>query len=431
MADISPEKGVGLGGYPHFDRLNTGVHDPLIAAAIVLDDGATRVALVCLDFLFMSRQHVQAIRQRAAAAAGIHADHIMIACSHTHSAPFAVEWIDPGAPGGIRMPHAGYVAALEDKLVALIRDAAAHLFEARLGVNIGHCGKEAGVGGNRRSPDGPADPDVWTLGVQDAAGNWKACLVRYSLHPTIIHEESTVVTADYPAYVRSELARRFPGMVLLFAQGTSGDQSTRYFRQGQSFSEAERIGSAIGRAAGDTLANLKCSANVPLSVRTANVDIPLRELPSVAEMERRVDRVRARWRQLQEEKAPYLDIQNANLDMLGEEDILAYARVRQSGRRLSNIEGELPAEVQVIGLGDARLVALPAEVFLEFGQRIRSGSPYPKTCVVTLANGCLPGYVYTAEAAAAGGYETGASMMTTQAGEALVAAALKLLRATA
>jgi len=145
-------------------------------------------------------------------------------------------------------------------------------------------------------------------------------------------------------------------------------------------------------------------------------------------MEMRVEQVRARWQKLKAANAPYLTIQNANLDMLGEEDILAFARVRQSGKPLSNIEGEIPAEVQVIGIGDVRIVALPAEVFLEYGQRIRAGSAFSNTLVVTLANGCLPGYVCTAEAYATGGYETGASMLTSQAGEAMVETALNILR---
>lgn len=428
MADISPERGVDLYGYPHFERLNTGVHDPLIASAMVLDDGRTRLAVVCMDFLVISRQHVQAIRRRASAASGIPADNIMISCSHTHSAPCAFEWIESDAPDGFLKTHAGYIAVLENKLVKLIQEAAGHLFEARVGTAVGHCGKEAGVGGNRRDPNGPADPDVWTIGVQDTSGDWKACLVRYSLHPTVIHEESTLVTADYPAYIRQELARRYPGMILLFAQGTSGDQSTRYFRKGQSFDEAERIGAAIGRAAGDTLNNLKCTVNAALSVKSAPAEIRFRDLPSIAEMEPRVKIARERWQRLKAADAPYMEIQNANLTMLGEEDTLTFARVRQSGKPLSFIEGEVPAEVQVIGIGDARIVGLPGEIFVEFGRRIRAGSPFPKTFVVTLANGYLPGYVCTAEAYAAGGYETGASMLTAQAGEALVETALRLLQ---
>ena len=317
---------------------------------------------------------------------------------------------------------------LQDKLTSLIVKASADMFDARLSVDKGICGREQGVGGNRRDPKGPADPEVWTIGVQDNRGKWRACLVKYALHPTIIHEDSTLVTADYPGYIRQYLSKHFPGMIMLFAQGTSGDQSTRYFRKGQSFDEAERIGAAIGRTAGAVLMRQEKLSGVRLGAWSEPVDFQLKILPARAAMEARVKRAREHYESLKTAGAPYLDIQNANLIMLGEEDTLACVRARERGDRIGFIENELPGEVQVIGLGDARLVGLPGEVFVEFGQRIQKGSPFPKTFVLTCANGILPGYVCTAEAYAAGGYETGASLLTPAAGKTLVATALKLLQ---
>ena len=49
VTDISPRPGVELAGYPHHPRPNKGVHDPLQAACLFLDDGRTKLALVTLD----------------------------------------------------------------------------------------------------------------------------------------------------------------------------------------------------------------------------------------------------------------------------------------------------------------------------------------------------------------------------------------------
>jgi hypothetical protein len=65
---------------------------------------------------------------------------------------------------------------------------------------------------------------------------------------------------------------------------------------------------------------------------------------------------------------------------------------------------------------------------VEFGHYIQKESPFPKTFVITCANGILPGYVCTAEAYAAGGYETGASLLTPEAGEILTNKALEILK---
>ena len=427
VTDISPGLGIPLAGYPHFPRHNTGIHDPLMAACIVLDDGATRMAIVCIDTLFFSRRYVQKVRQSAEASTGIPAANILVCCSHTHSSPWGSDFFELGVPGDVIHPDAGYIAMLQDKLTSLIVKASADMFDARLSVEKGICGREQGVGGNRRDPNGPADPEVWTMGIQDNRGKWRACLVKYALHPTIIHEESTLVTADYPGYIRQYLSKHFPGMIMLFAQGTSGDQSTRYFRKGQSFDEAERIGTAIGRVAGEVLMRQEKLCGVRLGAWSEKVRLPLKHLPARTEMESRVNRAREHYSSLKAAGAPYLDVQNANLVMLGEEDTLACVLAQERGDRIGFIEDELPGEVQVIGIGDARLVGLPGEIFVEFGQRIQKGSPFPKTFVVTCANGILPGYVCTAEAYAAGGYETGASLLTPEAGDILTRTAVKIL----
>jgi hypothetical protein len=427
--DISPGPGVPLAGYPHFPRPNTGIHDPLYAGCIVLEDGITRLALVCMDLLMISRRYVRAIRQKAEAQTGIPAANIMICCSHTHSSPWGAEWFELGkTTGELIRPEAAYMAVLENKLVDLIAGSARELFDARMAVDKISCGRECGIGGNRRDPNGPADPEVWAAGVQDSRGTWRACLVRYALHPTVIHEDSSLVTADYPAYIREELSQRYPGMILLFAQGAAGDQSTRYFRQGQSFAEAGRIGKAIGCAAGEVLARMAASGGIRLGVWSATVALALRKLPGRAEMESRVTRAKTRYAALKAAGASYLDVQNANLTVLGEEDTLAFVLMKERGVAMGFIEDELPAEVQVIGIGDTRIVCLPGEVFVEFGRRIQAASPFPKTFVVTLANGILPGYVCTAEAYSTGGYEAGASLLTHEAGEALTTAAVNLLQ---
>jgi len=80
IIDISPEKGVELAGYPHSPRPNTGVHDPLYAACLYLNDGTADVALVTMDLLFFGKSYVKKIRERTGKT-------VMFTTSHTHSGP--------------------------------------------------------------------------------------------------------------------------------------------------------------------------------------------------------------------------------------------------------------------------------------------------------------------------------------------------------
>ncbi|MDF2722089.1 MAG: Alkaline ceramidase domain protein, partial [Paenibacillus sp.] len=88
------------------------------------------------------------------------------------------------------------------------------------------------------------------------------------------------------------------------------------------------------------------------------------------------------------------------------------------------------AEIQAIAFGDAVIVGLPAELFVEFGLRIKSGSPFPLTIVNELTNGSVSGYVCTQEAYRQGGYETRLrpySRLHEETGDLFVEHALKLL----
>lgn len=240
IVDISPKQGVSLGGYPHHPRHNTGIHDPLYASCLVLDDGITALAIVCMDTISYSKRYVRQVREAASAKTGIPPQNIMICCSHSHSAPRASLNLTMDALERDREPDPDFVDDLNNKLVELVLDAVQNTFPARLGIEKGFCGRGQGVGGNRRDPMGVADPEVWTIGVQDQKGNWRAALVKYTLHPTFLHSDNFLVSADYPGYIRKYLDRTKPGMVFLFAQGTSGNQSPRYFRSGKTFTEAER-----------------------------------------------------------------------------------------------------------------------------------------------------------------------------------------------
>ncbi len=67
--------------------------DPLFARALVLDDGATRLAIVMVDTLMMPRELVDDAKKSIEQRTGIPSDRIMVAATHTHTAPSVmVRW---------------------------------------------------------------------------------------------------------------------------------------------------------------------------------------------------------------------------------------------------------------------------------------------------------------------------------------------------
>jgi len=428
IIDISPGEGIELAGYPHFPRHNTGINDPLYASCIFLDSGDTKIALIAMDILFFSRKYVREVRELIQKETGIPKGSIFISVSHTHSGPWTAGRLDLEALEKGQDVDREYVEGLKGKIVRLASDAASHTFDASIGTNSVLCGKEKGIGGNRRHPGGPADPLLWTVAVRDDKNTLRAVIVKYALHPTVIHEDSTLVTADYPGYTRKYLKGKFPDMNMLFMQGTSGDQSTRYFRQGQDFEEARRIGDIIGECAASSIKDTDFKSDIGLGAISQEIDLPLKQLPSEEEAAEAAEKAGAEWESLKSSDAPYIEVQNANLRNLGAEDTLGYVRLKKKGIPISLEADELPSEVQVVTIGDARIVGLPGEVFVQFGLDIQEQSAYEKTIVIELANGCLPGYVCTAEAIKEGGYEAGATMLSDKAGDILVQTAVSLLK---
>jgi len=424
-ADISPPKGMELGGYPHYPRHNTGVHDPLYASCMVLENGARKVAVVTLDLLFFSKKHVKEVRRSIEAEAGIPFHNTMICCTHTHSGPWASGRLDIDALLAGVAQDERYTGFLKETIVEIVRGACENMFEAALGFGLTTCGKESGVGGNRREPGGIADDSVGVVSIKDQSGAVRGILTSYALHPTCLDAENTLASADYPGCMRKHLQRVFPESVFLFAIGAAGNQSTRYFRNGQTFEEAERIGGELGRAVERSIAATVYADDIAIVSSSMEIEIALRELPDEGEAERKAERLKEIYDALP--ATPYIPKQNANLKLLGAEDMLGYIKMLRSGQRIELLEDERPAEICVLRLGGVCIAALPGEVFVEYGLAIRKASPFEATCVFTCANGGLPGYVYTPQALAEGGYETDTSLLDASFGEKLSDAALELL----
>ncbi len=432
--DITPPTGLELAGYPHYPRYNTGFHDPLYATCMLLEKEDTTLAMISLDLLFFSKKHVAEVRRRVKEACGIPGGHIMISCSHTHSGPWASGRLDiESLEAGKEQPKE-YVEFLIATLSDMVKEAKETAFPATFTWGIEVCGAESGVGGNRRIPGGPHDPLVSVMAVRDMEEKVRGVFVNYTLHPTFIHEWSTVCTADYPAYLKLQIEEMEPGAIVGFTQGTSGNQSSRYYRQGESYDEAERVGRILGKAAHKVLEKAVWSDEIELAAATRELELELREFGTEEELIAQVERDEKIYKELyakygdSENREEYYLWQNANLKLLGSEDQLGYVRMQKKGMKIELLEDEAPAEIQVFRLGGTCVIGLPGELFVEFGLYLKAMAGYGMVVVNELTNGVLPGYLYTPESLVTGGYETDTSMLGENFGRHIVDSAIDLAR---
>lgn len=140
--DISPAKGIELAGYPHFLRHNTGVHDPLYASCVYLDNGREKIAVIAMDLLFYSRKYVKEVRKEISRKTSIPEGNIFISVSHTHSGPWAAGRLDMEALGRGLDVDKDYVDGLNRKLVDLALAAYSDTFIASIGSDFVVCGEK-------------------------------------------------------------------------------------------------------------------------------------------------------------------------------------------------------------------------------------------------------------------------------------------------
>ncbi len=404
--DISPTGPVALFGYPHVERTATAVHDPLLASALYLKDGSQAAVLVALDLLMLDAPVARSMRRAVSERLGLAEPQVFISCTHTHSGPVTsrvLAWADDRTIPG---PDSAYLQWVTEQVVLSATRAAAEAQAAEIAWTSADA---RGVGGNRHAPGGPTDPEAGILFVRRAGGGPAlAVTVIYGIHPTVLHEASRLVSADFPHYLRQELRERFgPSLVVLYQMGPSGNQSPRFFVTGQTFSEAERLGRLLGTAVAGGLEKLTprdFHGDCRLQGTLQTLELPRRKMPSVDEAQQILDAYRTEYERLKSRHAEKAQIRTAECAVFGAEGTVTLAQLQASGRIDQVLDACRPIEMQLLQVGDAALLGLPGEWFAECAIELKRRWP-GKVFVASLVNGQLYGYIATAEAAARGGYE--------------------------
>ena len=396
-------------------RMAHGMHDPLHARALVLDDGATTFAIAVVDNIGVRRRAGDQIRAIVAKRCGLAADRILIASTHTHSAPDAQ--VTKGLPEAV-----AYHQILVDGTAEAIVRAHAALRPAAVGHAVQPLPDEVF---NRRwlikpeametnpfggidlvktnppndpkillRPAGPTDPDITILSVQDAESSRPlALLANYAMH-YIGHISKAKISADY----FGEFARLMPsrlaageGFVAMMCNGASGDINNRPLGKSRPRRKPFEQVRIVARKAAD----VACRAYETIGEHRTDARLGMiqREITLLLR--------RPTPEQIEYAKAVLAakdDAERAKLPRSAERyarSTLAFAKARPT----------VTVPLQVLRIGDLGVCAIPFEVFVEIGLGLKRRSPFPRTMVIGIANSKV-GYLPTPEQHKLGGYET-------------------------
>ena len=245
QAEITPIDSQFLRGYPHVERYSTGVHDPLLSAALYLERADEKVLIISNDIVNFTKDQVRLIRKAIAEIVPIQPARILISASHTHSGPTMVNNLSNHADSAVPDPDPAYIELNRKGIVAAAAAAYKNAVEAELFFCVAD---GSGVGTNRRDPSGVSDPEVPVLLAKNKDGAPICCMICCNMHPTVLHEDSKLVSADFPGAARQYLRDQVLGSdcTVLYHMGPAGNQSPRHVTRSNTFEESDRLGVILG-----------------------------------------------------------------------------------------------------------------------------------------------------------------------------------------
>ena len=396
-ADVTPPIGTRMA----YDRVTNTWDMSLRARGIVLLGAGEPIVLCAVDWIGIANEGHDAFRQALAAAAGTTIQRVTVHTLHQHDAPdcdFGAEKIlkDEGLDA-LNFESAFQREALK-RVATAVREAlpaAQTVTEIGLGTAPVHQ-----VASNRRifGPDGKvkavrytstpdpklrAEPEGTIDPLVSLVSFWNtnrpvAVLSYYATHPQSYYRTG-MPNPDFPGIARFLRQLAVPQALHVHFNGAGGNLGAGKYNDGSPENRrllAERLADGMKRAWEAT----KRQAITPESVgwQFEAVALPpskhLEEAKLVAELKGR--------------SAPFLT--------RGEASRLAWLRRCQAGHRI---------EVSCLALGEARLLHLPGELFVEY--QLAAKAERPGRFVAMAAYGDYgPWYIGTERAYTEGGYET-------------------------
>jgi hypothetical protein len=243
-SDITPAVGTPLAGYgARLGKPSTGVHDPTEARALVIDNGAEKIAFLSVDHLGFDHAMIERIRDLVYKATNLAPDHLFVMSSHTHSGGGAYLELFPILAGRY---DAKVRDAYSERAAQAVIAANQTMKAARIAFGAGEA---RGISRFRSTwpPNGPVDPEVGVIRVDAAdTGRPMAVLMNFAAHPTVVSDKNFEFSADYVYYARRAVEGMIGGEVMaLFANGAQGTIAPRAFQGKDEWQRAENVGTIL------------------------------------------------------------------------------------------------------------------------------------------------------------------------------------------
>ncbi len=396
-ADITPAPDAPINNWGAAPTKHaTGIQAPMCATALAIgpvDSDETTVVIVTVDLgWFRTASAAAHVRDGIAARAGVPADRVLVALSHTHAGPA----IDPDA---VLAEDRSQVTGYLDRVVEAVGSAAARAIAgavpAVLEWGVGTCTlarhRDHAHPTEHRTvcgydPGGDADDTLLVGRIVDDAGSPIATLVNYACHPTTLGPSNTRISPDYVGAAR-DLVEDRTGVPMLFLQGASGELAPRR-QYTDDTSAALANGRELGYAALSALEGMlppstrlveqpTLESGAPLGIwQFEPVTVPTDVSLETHRLQLAPNASVTRW--------------SASTPL---PDAVSLERTARAALLAADQGGGPSIPLTVLRLGDAVLVATAGEAYSSLQRDLRAAFPDVAVVVVNLAGGAHAGYL--------------------------------------
>jgi hypothetical protein len=262
--DITPPNGTPSAGY--YDRKGAkmeGIHDPLYAIALYLDNGTKQIALCSVDNLGFTYEMAQEITSE------VHKSlpncEVYIGSSHTHS----------GGGAFLNIPKIGAMLAGEyngeireayvRQTAEAILEASRAVIEAKIGIGYGDADKISRFRSTWPENRQPLD-QVTVIRVDKEDGTPYAALFNYPLHPTVLNGQNRLFSSDFVGYARHHLEKLL-GIQAIYFNGAQGDITPKICNDQDRFESCDCIGLSLAQSVKKIWDKIETSPDLNLKTR--------------------------------------------------------------------------------------------------------------------------------------------------------------------
>ena len=390
--DITPKIGTLLYGYVP-DSVSTSIHDGLETVAAAFAQGDTKALLVTISVGDFGTALCDELRERIGKENGLPATRVVIAATHTHSAPNV-----SGMEGWGDIDREYVDTILFPRVCRACQRALEDLQPAELAIGT----TESKVGINRRqqfpngfialgqNPWGCFDPEMTVIAIRNSETKKGIInMIHYSCHGTAAGNNREI-SRDWPGIMTDRLTAE-TGTLSAFWNGAVGDAGPRLTNGGTvgNIKHVEELGGIAATDAVKAYRNAGVYKAGELKLFEGVVGVPKKPLLPEAELRQKLATY--------EEPEKLVNISR-----------LEYAYYRESLEEYEAgcppYEPEFSLKQTLISLGDVVFVPFPFEIFSEIALRLRAYSPIRHTLTLSNANG-YSAYLPTEDQLVRGGYE--------------------------